>query len=144
MSFWDSSAVVTLLVPQASSPRMEKEYAADPVLKVWCLTPVEAWSAVCRLRREGLLDSPAMRVARRRLQGLVESWVEIDGFRAVRSRALRLLETHPLRAGDSLQLAAALVFTSDRPEGLPFVTLDSRLAEAAEREGFEIVGVVPE
>jgi len=144
VKFWDSSAVVPLLVPQESSRSMEKEYAADPGLNVWCLTPVETWSAVCRLRRQGQLGSPAIRTARRRLQALVDRWVEIDDVRAVRGRAQRLLEIHTLGAADSLQLAAALVFVSDRPERVPFVTLDQRLAEAAEREGFEIVGVMPD
>jgi hypothetical protein len=122
---------------------MAKRYQADPIVNVWCLTAVEVWSAICRLRREGLLDSPAMRVARRRLQGLAASWIEVDDLGAVRVRAQRLLETHALRAGDSLQLAAALVLVSDRPERIGFVSLDARLAEAAEREGFDIEGVTP-
>jgi predicted nucleic acid-binding protein len=141
MRFWDSSAVVPLLVPQRSSACMEKHYAADPLLNVWCLTPIEVWSAICRLRLEGLLDSSGVRTARRRLQALAASWVEIDELQAVRNRAQRLLESHALRAGDSLQLAAALLLVGERPERVPFVTLDSRLAEAAEREGFEIEGV---
>jgi len=123
---------------------MEEEYGADTLVTVWCLTPVEVWSAVCRLRREGLLNSSGLRVARRRFQALLESWVEIDDFRTVRNRAQRLLETHPLRAADSLQLASGLVFVSERPERVPFVTLDQRLAEAAEREGFEVLGVALE
>ena len=124
---------------------MEEEYGADTLVTVWCLTAVEVWSAVCRLRREGLLNAPGLRVARRRFQALLESWVEIDDFRTVRNRAQRLLETHPLRAADSLQLASALVFVSERPERVPFVTLDQRLAEAAaEREGFEVLGVALE
>jgi predicted nucleic acid-binding protein len=139
--FWDSSAVVPLVVPQTSSVRMREEYAKDPALEVWCMTPVEVWSAVCRLRRDGLLDSPGLRTARNRLQALVESWIEIDDLRRVRQRAQRLLETHPLRSADALQLAAALVLVSDRPERVSFVTLDHRLGEAAEREGFEVVGV---
>jgi predicted nucleic acid-binding protein len=143
LRFWDSSAVVALLVPQKSSRLLGKEYAADPLLNVWCLTPVEAWSAVCRLRREGAVDSPGMRSARKRLQALVESWVEVDDVQTVRSRAQRLLETHPLRAADSLQLAAALVLVGERPERVELVTLDERLAAAAELEGFEIVGVTP-
>jgi hypothetical protein len=122
---------------------MTKRYGADPALNVWCLTPVEAWSAVCRLRQEGLLDSPAVRNARRRLQALSASWIEIDDVRAVRVRAQRLLETHSLRAADALQLAAALVLVSDRPERIAFVSLDGRLAEAAEREGFDIEGDEP-
>jgi hypothetical protein len=123
---------------------MEEEYSADTFLTVWCLTAVEAWSAVCRLRREGLLNSPAQRAARRRFQALQDSWVEVDDVRTVRNRAQRLLETHPLRSADSLQLASALVFVSERPERVPFVTLDRRLAEAAEQEGFEVLGVTLE
>ncbi len=141
MRFWDTSAVVPLLTQQVSSMSMEREYASDPILSVWCLTSIEAWSAVARLRRQGHLDSPGMRIARRRLEGFVERWAEIDDIPAVRGRARRLLETHPLRSGDALQLAAALVLVSDRPERAPFVTLDARLAEAAEREGFQVIGV---
>lgn len=143
MKFWDASAVVPLLVPQEPTPRMEAEFVADPAVGVWCLTAVEAWSGVCRMRRESRIDSPGMRAARKRLQELTGSWIEVDDIRAVRLRAQRLLETHSLRAGEALQLAAALVLVSDVPQRLPFVTLDVRLAEAAEKEGFEIFGVTP-
>jgi predicted nucleic acid-binding protein len=135
--------VVPLLHPEGATTRLEGLYAADPVLNVWCLTGVEAWSAVCRLRRQGRLDSPGMRAARKRFDGLAARWVEVDDVRAVRVRARRLLETHPLKAGDALQLGAALVLVSDRPERIAFVTLDDRLGEAAEREGFEVLGVTP-
>jgi hypothetical protein len=122
---------------------MEKEYRSGIPIAVWCLTRVEAWSAVCRVRREGRIGSPEVRLARSRLHGLTASWIEVDDWHAVATRAQRLLELHPLRAGHALQLAAALVLVFDRPERVPFVTLDDRLAEAAEREGFEIVGVLP-
>jgi predicted nucleic acid-binding protein len=46
---------------------------------------------------------------------------------------------HPLRSADALQLAAALIAAEDHPGSLPFVTLDDRLALAAEREGFTVV-----
>jgi hypothetical protein len=45
---------------------------------------------------------------------------------------------HPLRAGDALQLAAALVSSEDAPQGETFVCLDTRLRDAARREGFAI------
>jgi uncharacterized protein len=143
MKFWDASAVVPLVLPEEVSKDLEQRYSRDPTINVWCLTSVEVWSAACRLRRQGLLDSPGMRVARHRLSSLAETWVEIDDLAGVRSRAQRLLETHPLRAADSLQLAAALTLVSERPEHVSFVTLDGRLAEAAEKEGFRIEGVLP-
>ena len=57
----------------------------------------------------------------------------------VRHRAERLLALHPLRAGDALQLSAALVACEERPEGELLVCLDARLREAAAREGFHLV-----
>ena len=57
----------------------------------------------------------------------------------MKPRALRLLETHPLRAADALQLGAALYVAEEDPAGLEIVTLDSRLAEAARREGFRVL-----
>ena len=144
MRFWDSSAVVPLLIPQDATGEMETEHRSGAPMAVWCLTRVEAWSAVCRLRRDGRIGSPDTRAARSRLQDLVTAWVEIEDWPSVAARALRLLELHSLRAADALQLAAALVLVSERPERVPFVTLDQRLAEAAEREGFQIVGRVPE
>lgn len=59
---------------------------------------------------------------------------------AVRSRAMRLLARHPLRAADAAQLAAALLIGDELRAPPSFVCLDERLATAAEREG---LGTVP-
>ena len=59
----------------------------------------------------------------------------------VRERARGLLEIHPLRAADSLQLAAALIASEENPQSLFFVTLDRRLKDAAEKEGFGVLGM---
>ena len=56
----------------------------------------------------------------------------------IRNTAERLLRTHPLRAADSLQLAAAIIAAENDPPTLQFVTLDQQLAAAARREGFEV------
>jgi uncharacterized protein len=139
MRFWDSAAIVPLIVAESISETLRTVYESDSVQSVWCLTPVEVWSAIARKRRQSVLDSPAMRDARVRLDRLATSWHEISDIPAVRRRAQRLLDVHALRAADALQLAAALVLVSDRPEGFEFVTLDDRLAEAAESEAFRVV-----
>lgn len=143
MRFWESSAILPLVVHEPSSRMVQQEYAADPALVVWCLTPVEVWSGVFRKRRERVLETPMVREARQRLDRLAADWLEIDDLRAVGARARRLLETHALRAADALQLAAALVSVRDLPAGVDFVTLDQRLGDAAEREGFAVIGVSP-
>jgi hypothetical protein len=53
--------------------------------------------------------------------------------------AQRLLRVHPLRAADSLQLAAALAIAGDDPAELGFVCLDQRLVEAARKEGLDVL-----
>ena len=52
---------------------------------------------------------------------------------------MRFLRVHPLRAADALQLAAAFAAAECRPAPLEVVTLDERLAAAAQREGFPLV-----
>ena len=69
---------------------------------------------------------------------LAASWFEVEPTEAVRSRALRLLRVHPLRAADSLQLAAALVATGENPAAFAMVTSDEWLREAALKEGFVV------
>jgi uncharacterized protein len=137
--FWDTAAIVPLLVEEPETKSVGEVYRTDRAVSVWCLTPVEAWAAIARKRRSSVLGSPDVREARHRLEALSADWVEVQEIAAVRRRAQRLVEVHPLRPADALQLAAALVFVSDRPEGFEFVTLDARLAEAAEQEAFRTV-----
>jgi predicted nucleic acid-binding protein len=138
MKYWDSSAIISLLVEEESTPALRSLLEKDSGQTVWCLTPVEIASALARRLREGLSAEPgeAFRSASRILS---DRWREIVSLELVRSRALRLLNTHPLRAGDVLQLAAALVACDERPEALPFVCLDDRLRDAARREGFRVL-----
>ena len=50
-----------------------------------------------------------------------------------------MVKVHDLRAGDAFQLAAALVWAEDAPLGRTLVSLDQRLREAAQREGFAVL-----
>ena len=56
----------------------------------------------------------------------------------VKSLAARLLRLHPLRAADALQLGAALHWAEGHPKGRTVHTFDTRLALAAQREGFVV------
>jgi hypothetical protein len=67
------------------------------------------------------------------------AWEEIRPGSRLRQTAERLLRVHALRAADALQLAAAITAADDDPRALPFVTLDERIARAAEREGFPVI-----
>ena len=139
MRFWDSSAIVPLLVAETSSAAVMQVYELDPEVVAWWATEAECVSALARLEREGSLTAPSMTEGLRRLAGLASSWREVQPVSAVRQTTIRLLRVHPLRTADALQLGAAIVVAEDHPATLPFVTLDERLAQAAEREGFPVV-----
>ena len=139
MKFWDSSAVVPLLVTEPSSAFVLREFGVDPELIAWWATEPECVSALARLEREGGLTALSMGQALRRLDVLARAWREVQPVTMVRTTAIRLLRVHPLRTADALQLGAAIVAAEDHPETLPLITLDDRLAQAADREGFLVI-----
>jgi predicted nucleic acid-binding protein len=108
---------------------------------VWTLTRVELVSALARRKREEPEKARALLRARRQVLTAWEEWSEVVAVDPVRRQAERLVSAHPLRAADALQLGAALVACDLEPSAMPFVTLDERLATAAEREGFSVLGV---
>ena len=138
MRFWDSSAVVPLLVRQESSPRAEGWLVEDAGMVLWTLTSVEVVSAFRRLVRERALEEAGARLAEGRLDHLVRTCHMVIDVPAVKGLATRLLRIHVLRAFDALQLGAALLWAEGRPGGRTLHTLDGRLRGAAEREGFVV------
>lgn len=138
MRFWDSSALVSLIVEQAGSKAARALYRADPALAVWALTRVELTSALRRLARDGDLNEEALASAISRMDILLSRATEVTSLEAVRHRAERALGLHPLRAADAIQLGAALTWVDDKPRKRHFVVVDRRLADAAKREGFTV------
>ena len=138
MTFWDSSALVPLVIAQRSTPTADAWAAADPQIVVWTLTEVEIVSALRRLVREGKLSEAQSVAAETLAEEILESAHVLTDVARVKPLAGRLLRTHSLRAAGALQLGAALAWADGDPAGLAFLTLDRRLAEAARREGFRV------
>ena len=139
MRFWDTSAIVPLILEQPTSRACRTIRRGDPALVVWALTRGETCSAVERLTRDGLLTQRERGQSLSRARALFERVTEVVAFEAVRERAERVLAVHPLASADALQLAAALTLTSDRPRRRGFVCADDRLARAASAEGFDVI-----
>jgi uncharacterized protein len=138
MMFWDSSALVTLILEQPRSAHARSLAKVDAEMIVWWASAVECASAIARIHREGFLNGVEERNARAMLAELSASWFEIQPGASLRDQAMRLLRIHPLRAADAMQLAAALEWSGTSASG-NFVTFDDRLRDAAEREGFTTV-----
>jgi predicted nucleic acid-binding protein len=136
--FWDSSALVPILLPEARSQALTALLVADKEAVMWWATPLEVQSALYRRHRESPLPSPALRQAADRLRAFVEHADTIAPTDDVRHRAGRLVAVHPIRAADALQLAAALIWCEDQPHTETVVSLDERLRAAATKEGFAV------
>ena len=139
MRFWDTSAITPLLVDEIARDRMLELLQQDPQMLVWWGTRIEIVSALSRREREKVLTTQQVGHALDTAHQLAADWDEILPTDAVRRTAERMLRIHPLRAADSLQLAAALIAAGHDPSTLELVCLDSRLANAAGREGFIVI-----
>jgi predicted nucleic acid-binding protein len=101
------------------------------------LSEVEIASALMRRWREGAFDA---RGRDRALQALSRDFgalsvVEIGP--SITARARVLLERHPLRAGDALQLASCLLLRDTSAGPVAFAAFDDRLNQAARAEGLQ-------
>lgn len=139
MRFWDTSALVPLLLREPATERVIDLLKTDPEIASWWASPVEFASAVARLRREGQLTSADESRMLAGVDSIVAASYEVQPGEELRRIALRLLRVHPLRAADALQLAAALAWAGSPPfDGAELVTLDERLGGAAVLEGFVV------
>lgn len=139
MKYWDASAVVPLLVAEASSASIQGVVQDDPAMVTWWGTSLECFSMLHRLRRADELSPPDFLHVKQSLELLFAEIDIIAPSQALKDRALRSLAVHPLRAADALQLAAALIWCQDHTRDVDFVTLDNRLREAAIAEGFRVL-----
>lgn len=137
--FWDASALIPLFIEESRTGTVRKIIDHDNAVTAWWGSPIECCSAFARLRREGYLKTEEEDRMRHLLYLLSDAWTEIKPGKEIRDTAERLLLTHPLRAADSLQLAAALVWSGKKPKGFPFVCLDQKLRMAARNEGFAVL-----
>ena len=104
---------------------------------VWWTTPVEIESAIARLLRMNQLVPADWVKARQLASALAHDWSFIQPLDAVRIKAMRLVESYDLRAADALQLAAALEWCQDAPQGRMLYSADERLLRAAVLNGFD-------
>jgi predicted nucleic acid-binding protein len=138
-AFWDTSALVPLCCFQPQSTQARHAARTYNRQVVWWGTVIEAVSSLNRLTREGTFNTKESSQAFARLDYLRGRWNEVQPTEEVRDRAERLLRIHKLRAADALQLAAALVWCGDHPQGRALIGADGNLSDAAGAEGFTVI-----
>jgi predicted nucleic acid-binding protein len=133
--------LVPTFLEEVATREVRSWQAADPRITIWMMTRVEVLSSIARRKRERPELSAVWNRAARNVHEASSTWIQISDAVAARSHAERIILDHPLRAADALQLGAAIVAADGDPSSLELVTLDRRLAQAAQREGFPILGL---
>ncbi|MGH9487813.1 MAG: type II toxin-antitoxin system VapC family toxin [Terriglobales bacterium] len=137
-SFLDTSALVKLYVREPGSEAMLQlaDAAAAGELLISSLAGVEVASALCLLERTQKVSAEARRL-------LLGQFREDEGWRftrqsvtdAVLGIASGLVERHPLRAYDAVQLASCLIGGSSGAQR--FICSDRQLLAAALAENLD-------
>jgi predicted nucleic acid-binding protein len=140
--FLDSSALAKRYVIETGTTWLRSivDPAASHRIMIAQITPVEVVSGVMRQQRESALSAQAAHAARLLIDRHASREYMIIGLTPqIVQQAENLLEAHPLRAYDSIQLASAIEtdmrLTAAELESLIFVSADSRLVVAAKSEG---------
>jgi len=136
--FFDASALVKRYVREQGSARTRRLLSQRGVA-VCRLSEVEIVSALARLARENAISGAQRDRAVAALQTDLTAWTVVEMTPEVASTARELLLRYTLRAGDAIQLAAALILQNGLAESLEeFVVYDRRLADAARAEALVV------
>ena len=98
MKFWDTSALVPLVIDEATTEPMRRLLAADPAVVVWALSGVEVLSALGRLGRTSSRLEDLLPSLRHDVLAQFTRCATVTDVDGVRRRAERLVGVHPLTA----------------------------------------------
>ena len=143
--YLDTSALIKHYVAESGSAWLNSEIiqAEDVLILTSRMTMVEVWSALARRRRDASISAQhhadALDAFR---EDSLHRYLFVEFELPVIEAAGQLLERHPLRAYDSVQLASALVagrILADAALPQPtFLSADDSLLEFAVAEGLAI------
>jgi uncharacterized protein len=134
MRFFDASALVKKYVRETESARVRRLLRSGEVA-LSRLSELEVVSAFARLARDGAISVAQRDRAAAAFVGDLMAWHVIELTPDVMATARRLLMQHHLRAGDAVQLSAALVLQVGLGDALEeFVAYDHRILGAAAAE----------
>jgi len=137
--FLDASAVVKRYFPEVGADRVAELFARSEPRCSLILLPCELGSALNRRLREGDVSRAVYRTAKERMKADVDSIDAIPVDLELIRVSLLLLDSHPLKALDSLYLAAALSLQQGGKEPVLFVSADLQLLRAAQAEGLKVL-----
>ena len=133
--YFDSSALLKVYIEEQGSEfvtSLVRNNIEDARISILDVTLLELRSAVRRRERQGdMSEREANRIIDRILLDETSVYLVQSLDSAVTEEAIRVLDTHPLRTLDALQLAGCLIINRRITEPLTFVCADTRLNNAS-------------
>lgn len=140
IAYFDASALVKRYVSEEGSERVH-DWLSMPLRVTSRWSQVEILSALARRTREGHV-TPAQRNALAASLGQdLAALMVVELTDEVIAATEGLFARHPLRAGDCIHLASALLVKLRTGQPLLFHAFDQRLNDAAAAEGLLVAGV---
>jgi uncharacterized protein len=137
LRYFDASALMKRYVREPGSVTVRRLLALGGAATSR-LSEVEVASALARRVREGTVSARERDRAVAALAVDVAAMLVVEVTADLAAQARTLLERHPLRASDALQLASCLYVQAQVGDQVPLVAFDDRLIEAARREGIRV------
>ena len=137
LRYFDASALVKRYVRELGSMKVRRLLTGGAAATSR-LSEVEVASALARLVREGAVSALERDRAIAALTLDVAAMLVVEVTPDLTAQARTLLERHPLRTSDALQLASCLYVQEQIGDQVPLVAFDDRLIEAARREGVRV------
>lgn len=136
--FLDTSALVKAYVRERGTEEVRRLFRRP--LAISMLSVVEVRSGLRRREREGALSHAHAEAILSAIKvDLAEMWA-VEARKGVLESAADLLDRHPLRAYDAVQLASAMAIAR-RARAVTFVCADAALIQAASAEGLRTLAV---
>jgi predicted nucleic acid-binding protein len=143
--FMDTSAMIKRYVVEVGTAWILSSVvrSAGNIVFIAHITQAEVVSGAMRRKRDGTIPERSARAVRLLVDRHMSREYRVIGLTGeIVQRAEDLLELHPLRAYDSIQLASALIANSRLVTAglipLTFIFADTRLLTAATAEGLRV------
>ena len=137
MRYFDASALAKRYMREKGSRKVHRLLSSG-VSATSRLSAVEILSALMRRLREGALSEEECDRALAALEADLTGVLVVEFTPEIVTRAQLLLQRHPLRAGDAIQLASCLHLQEALEAEVSFVVFDDRLTVAARAEGLKV------
>jgi predicted nucleic acid-binding protein len=137
--FFDASAASKRYFRENGSDRVDQLWGGSEFFSSLAILHCELASALNRKRRERALPPGAYHTLKEQIgQDVMKIWAVPVNAELI-TTSLRLLDSHPLKALDSLYLAGGLSLQQSSKESVLFVSADRQLLRAAQTEGLRVL-----